>query len=365
MYYQGMLKIDPSQLTKIEKVRPEKAFRKFLYFVSRGIVADKIENETFTAISILQQLNKVFRSLGITNIIRLSQDDLDFYLDEHGKADDLQDAIEKYDLETNEALSIMFKTLYMVLEHNDKNSSFNYLLEIRINRTHQVSDFPIEIKINGLLKEFTLQEGQSADNLKEKMTKLFNSQQAYDAFTETKKLEFSQFVDNLSFTLKKHIQVDDIKTSNKTAIVVPKKKVRNKEEYQPNRYADDPVYHGYYGYTDVLLYTMLWSDMCHDHSINVHDTSLIADDGMLIGDVGEQGIDTGSSNIFDTDQPFDDRMSSASEELSSGEQFDGSTDSSNDSGSFFDSSDSSSSDSSSDSGCGSSGCSSGCGGGCN
>ena len=77
MYLSGKLNINPAQLTEIEKIKPHKAFKKILYFITGGSIADKRELETFTAISILQQLNMVFRSMGITNIVRISQDDID------------------------------------------------------------------------------------------------------------------------------------------------------------------------------------------------------------------------------------------------------------------------------------------------
>ena len=56
----------------------------------------------------------VFRSMGITNIVRISQDDIDFYFDTQGKEDDLQDALDKYDIEMDEDVSRYFNVLYLV-----------------------------------------------------------------------------------------------------------------------------------------------------------------------------------------------------------------------------------------------------------
>ena len=136
MYIENLITIDPSQLTKIEKIKPTKAFRKLLFSLTNGVVADKEEIETFNAISILQQINATFRSLGITNIIKISHDDIIFYLDEEGKENDLKYALDKYEIEINEAMSVHFKTLELVLEHEDDN--FKYLIEILINKNHKV-----------------------------------------------------------------------------------------------------------------------------------------------------------------------------------------------------------------------------------
>jgi len=81
MYLEGIITIDPSQLTQIKKIKPTKAFKKFLHQLTLGAVSDKEERETFTAVAILQQLNASFRNLGINNIIKISHDDIDFYHD--------------------------------------------------------------------------------------------------------------------------------------------------------------------------------------------------------------------------------------------------------------------------------------------
>ena len=62
MYIENLITIDPSQLTKIEKIKPTKAFRKLLFSLTNGVVADKEEIETFNAISILQQICLLYTS---------------------------------------------------------------------------------------------------------------------------------------------------------------------------------------------------------------------------------------------------------------------------------------------------------------
>ena len=64
MYLENLITVDPSELTKIEKVKPTKAFKKLLYSLTNGIISDKEERETFNAIAILQQINATLRNLG-------------------------------------------------------------------------------------------------------------------------------------------------------------------------------------------------------------------------------------------------------------------------------------------------------------
>jgi len=218
MYFSGQLKVRPSQETLIEKVPPQKAFKKLLFLMTGGSVADKRERQTFTALSIMQQFNMVFRTLGITNIVRISQDDLDFYMDTDGKVDDLKDALDKFDIEMDEDVAAYFKTLFLVLEHHESN--FNYLIEIRINRLHEVGHHPIEIVVNGLLKEYKAVDGVGQTKLKSKMEPIFQSQKAYDSFTNEMDHEFTQFLHSLDHGIKKYIPVEDIEIESTSKIVL-------------------------------------------------------------------------------------------------------------------------------------------------
>ena len=96
MYFKGKLSIDPSQLTKIEKVSPEAGFKKLLFGITGGQFAYKNEIETFKAMNILQQIHGSLAANGINNIIRLTHDDIDIYHDINGEKNDLSFAMDKY-----------------------------------------------------------------------------------------------------------------------------------------------------------------------------------------------------------------------------------------------------------------------------
>ncbi|MFY0650956.1 MAG: hypothetical protein JXQ96_02935 [Cyclobacteriaceae bacterium] len=346
MYFSSKLTIDPSQVTKIEKVKPTKAFKRMMYMMTGGAVADKVEIETFAAVSILQQLYRVLVSSGINNIIRLAQDDIDFYLDTEGKEDDLKEALDKHDLEVNDALSEKFGTLHMVLEHHDNN--FSYLMDVKVNRSHDVGEYPIEIVINGLLKDMQAAEGETNESIKAKMKSVFVSQEAYDSYVNQKRSIFESFSDTLQMNIKKFMKVDDVRVEHESKIVLPKDKPVNPKGVARNPNAYDPVYHGYYGYDNSFFYGYMWGSMMHDNHVHVHDTYIMNDDGDQVGSIGEEGIDAGDSTIFDPDADYDARMGSDELMENDSSSYD------SDGGSWFDGGDDSSSCSScsSCSGCG-------------
>ena len=132
MLFVGKLTIDPSQVTEIVKIKPTKVFGKIFHRLTMGAISDKEEQETFTALSILQSINKSLISCGVTDVIRLSHDDIDFYLDEKGQKDDLKLAMDKYDMKLDSSMDRFYKTLLLICEHDDKY--FKYLIEIETEK---------------------------------------------------------------------------------------------------------------------------------------------------------------------------------------------------------------------------------------
>lgn len=307
MYFSGNISIAPSQIKHIKRVMPERAFKRILYFMTFGAVSDRIEQETFTAVSILQQLYASFNSLGINNLIRLSHDSIDFYLDSDGKHDDLKETLDRYDLETNEAMSKIFNQLQLVLEHRE--GSFHYLINITVNRNHAIGAHPIDIHIDGLIDEF---KGSDATSVKERMQTIFKSQKSYDAFMRTMQAEFDQFLGKITIALAKKIRIKKVKAKQKSKIIVPKKVPGNAQAVQQRRWQPQtyysPLYHGYYGIGDALLYALLWADMCRGQHIHIHDTTLTSEDNLPLMSVGAEGIAADSTALLNTDVPYEQRL---------------------------------------------------------
>jgi hypothetical protein len=301
MYFASKLAIDPSSVTDIKTIKPDKAFAKILNIITAGGFNKKEEHETYTAISIMQQFNIIFRKMGITNVVHIAQDEIDFYLDEEGKKDDLKEALESFKLNTDEVESSLFKQLKLVVEHEDAN--FTYLIQLEIKRIHNVGEYPIEIKVNGMLKDFMSKDENA---VKDKMEPIFSNQGNYDSFLNEKKLHFNTFIDQLSLNLETFIKTDDIKRDDNNHIIRPNKNKRDQEKQPLNN--REPVYagyHGYYGYHDTFFYGMLWGSMMHSHHIHCHDTVIMNEHGDHLGDVGTDGFNAGDSDVLNSDTDFE------------------------------------------------------------
>ena len=305
MYFKGKLSIDPSQLTKIEKVSPEAGFKKLLFGITGGQFADKNEIETFKAMNILQQIHGSLAANGINNIIRLTHDDIDIYHDINGEKNDLSFAMDKYLIEIDDSMSTHFKTLSMVLEHED--DTYKYLIEIGVHKSHKENEYPIALVVSGLLKEFSPKPGETKEDIKAKMETYFKDQEAYNLFITTKKLAFEQFLESIRFETMKHIRVDDIKMDIKTRMVIKKEKQQANQRTADREYRPGMPF-GYFGFGDLILYSWLWSELSFDHNMHMSDVDLVTDSGDFISSVGAEGVDAADASIMDYNEDFDTRM---------------------------------------------------------
>ena len=108
MYLKAVMSIDPSQLTEIARVRPTKGFARVAYYLTGGLVKTEEERETFCAISILQEINVVMRSIGIDDVVRLATDDIVFYEDTESKTDDFKQALDAFSPQSNDKVSPVY-----------------------------------------------------------------------------------------------------------------------------------------------------------------------------------------------------------------------------------------------------------------
>lgn len=306
MYFSAKLSIDPSQLTKIEREEPDQTFRKILHFITGGASSKKVEKETFAAVSVLQQLHRFFWEMGIDNIIRLSHDDIDIYFDNEGKENDLKEALDKYELTINDAMSHHFSTIHLVLEHEDEN--FVYLIEIDINRSHAVGAYPIIIKVNGLIKDFRAGKDMDEEHVKAKMNVHFESQETMNRFVNNKHYSFETMVNEMALNVRKYMKVDDVKVEVEKRLVMPKKKGARLKPIKRAQHEYDPVFGGYFGFGELMLYGFLWSELLHDHSMHIDNVTLIGEDADVLGDIGAEGLDAGTADLFNEELDFDSRL---------------------------------------------------------
>ncbi|NUM81609.1 hypothetical protein HUU42_12460 [bacterium] len=299
MYLSASLAVDPSQVTKIQPVPPTKIFKKILFALTSGQISEKEEIETLTALSVLQQFNMVFRSLGITNIVRLAKDDVNLYFDEEGKSDDLSEAMEKFKFEVDEIESEVFQTLDLVLEHSD--AYFNYLIEITVRRIHKIGEPPIHVRINGAIKQLT---AASAEEAEKKLKPVFKSNDAYQSFVRESKTKFNQFVGTVDMAIRKAIRIDGIKTESNAKIVRPKERTDGPEP-AVQHHAAEPVFYGYPGWSNFFMYAWLWSSLSHSHNVHIQDSTIVDETGADVMSVGEHGFNAGESNALNVDAPFE------------------------------------------------------------
>ncbi|TAL68439.1 MAG: hypothetical protein EPN82_10625 [Bacteroidetes bacterium] len=302
MYLTGKIDIDPSQITVYKKVKPTKLFSKLVDALTFGSLSQKREHETFTAVAILQQLNIALRTLNIKNVIRLAVDDYDFYLDEKGEEDDLEQAMFEFKAKVDPIESEFFNTIYLVLEHID--DSIKYLIEISVYRKHKIGEYPIKINVNGVITDLKAQDGETAEQLKARLEPLFVSQGEYDNFIKTKKTIFNMFIDELEQAVRRFIKIDDIKKSTTVQVIRPNSKVTGKDQIRHERYAD-PVYYGYYGFDNYFLYSWLWADMLFSHNLYVNDFYMVDSIGNEVMNVGSMGFNAGDFNTLNTDAAFE------------------------------------------------------------
>lgn len=303
MYFNGELSIDPSQLTVINRVKPTKAFGKLFYYLTAGTVSEKEEEETFTAISILQQINRALRTMGINNIVHLAKDDIDFYLDTEGREDDLKEMMEKFRLETDRFESELFENLYLVVEHLDGN--MKYLIKISIQRIHKVGEYPIKISVNSVLTQFSGGENDTPEAVKAKMAPVFQSQENYDTFLRQKQAAFNLFLDQLELALQTYIQIDNVNKKSHAQIIRPKGNIKSRSD-MPHEHAPhgQPIHYGYHGFDNFFFYAWMWSAMSHDHHIHYQNVSVVDEQGQEVFSVGEEGFNAGETDTMNPETEF-------------------------------------------------------------
>jgi hypothetical protein len=197
--------------------------------------------------------------------------------------------MDMYEIKVDTSMSTHFKQLHLVLEHEDKN--FKYLIETVINRDHEVGVYPIEITIAALFKEFNTEDPRN------KISETVKSQTVFDHVREDKIQLFEYFLSQLKLALKKQIKIEDILSEIKTKHIVPKKKVTSKSTiaHYPSR---GSIYGGYHGFDDYIFYSLIWSDVMHNHGTLIKESHFEDDAGEALGYAEE--ICT-SEAIFDSD----------------------------------------------------------------
>ena len=301
MFYTTTIQIDPTQITQIKNVSTDSFFKSLLNLVSLGNKDTKYEQETFTAVSIMQQIKSGLTAAGIDNVIKLAVDNHDYYLDSDNQENDLEFAFSNLKFKIDPLGSKLFENINLVMEYLD--SDFKYYIDINIYRKHKINEYPIKIKVIGLFKEFGLNERVSLSGIKQKLEFLFTETEYLNTFVNSKKLEFNKFINNLYYHLGKFIEVDAIKKDTIGCIVRP-----NSANYTIDEIKNKPIYtkvlDDYLGLYNYSLYLWYWSEMLHKSNINIYNVIIVDEDGNIVVKIGQVGFLTGNYSMLNPNTNF-------------------------------------------------------------
>ena len=291
MFFEATVSIDPSQVTELRRVAPSKAFGRLFHVLTGGRTGEREEVETFTALSILQQLNVAMRGLGITNIVRLARDGRNFFLDTAGRDDDLESALESLS-HAPTADDDPFEALKLVLEHDD--GVLHYLVEIDVTRSHGVGADPITVGVSAL---FSAMAADDRAGVESALATVFTDQETYDAFVADKRRHFDAFVVELSAAVQATIPADRLSTDVRTMIVRPREPATDVKRLVTRRLVHGEedegwgrFFHGYHGIDRRFLYAYAWTELAHTHAIALRNFTLVDDTGRRLCEVGSGGL---------------------------------------------------------------------------
>jgi len=241
------------------------------------------------------------RTMDVKNIIRLAIDDYDFYLDSDGVEDDLSQAMFELKAKIDPIESEVFKTIYLVLEH--QQPPLKYLIEIAVKRKHKVGEYPLTFHVNAVFESFKLEDGESRQQLEDRMKSIFQSQEKYDQYINLGWEQFNSFMDELTQTVRKVMKVDDVRKIVSKQVIRPKKAIHSPEELYHAK-PTQPFFLSYYGMGDYIFYSVLWSGLLYDSNLFVNNFDLVDEAGNGIVNIGDGGIYSGDSTVFGDGEDF-------------------------------------------------------------
>lgn len=282
MYFNGTLAIDPSQLTRISTVRPANIFDGLWSLLRGNGYSEQQEEETFTAVSILNQVYNAFQSIGIDNLVRLTYDGQDYDVDSCGRKMDLRAAIRNFEGEVSRQDSTMFNQLTMVVEH--ETDEFKCLIETEINRTHEVGTYPIIVRVSGLLPEFRSHLNCTFPDLIRSVATLVESQQSLDDFRDQRRQAFSDYLKGLENAFRQVIHVDDITTTFESRVVLSHRMAPSSPRLIPSRYqSNDAVFQGYFQLQEYTWYLYQWPSLLQHFELNINQITVVDTSGKRLG----------------------------------------------------------------------------------
>lgn len=285
MFFTSYIQIDPSQETVI---KPKDG--RFIVMLSNLLSnnqENKLEQETFSAISILEEIKEGLNNIGVSNIIKLSVDNFDYYFDSLSKDNDLEDAFANLKCRIDPVNAKLFDKIHIALEH--KENRIKYYIDIAIQRKHKVKEFPIKINIFGLFSDFSLTHLVSDTAIKKELEKLFESKLDYQDFVDNRKKSYDEFIAKFLNSIKKFLKIDADKIVTNSALIRSNsvnytiEEIKNKGLFTKNEYS-------YNGMLDYILYLWYWCAFLAEKDVNLGDFILFDENGKRILSVGRVAL---------------------------------------------------------------------------
>jgi hypothetical protein len=268
MYFVSNIEIDPSQITEIKSIKNGNALNRIVDKFNKKNISRKRETETFTVISILEQIRKGLEDLKVDNIIKLSVNGFNYYIDNDNEEHDLGPAINKLDKLIDPLESERFDSIELLIEHDDEN--FKYYINIDIQRKHKVGEYPIKITINGLMNRFIV-ENQDYDIMLYKLSKSLVSDEISNQIIDEIESKFKIFVRALENNLATFIRSDGVKSLILKKIIMP---INSNDQDRYIEKDDDHynlVFQNIPGIEPYLFYTLIWLDVCERNKLSLND----------------------------------------------------------------------------------------------
>lgn len=155
---------------EIKNVIPSAAKKRLFYYMSAGLITDKIEVEQFPISTVLNHLMEIFIDCGVTDILNFDKDKEIYYNDTKNIQNDFRKVVSEFIDQYSWMYSKFYTTINFNLTKNDEKNI--YLINVSVNREHIVGESPIRIRISA--KEKSKQKNKQTEKLSEKITEFGN-----------------------------------------------------------------------------------------------------------------------------------------------------------------------------------------------
>lgn len=154
MKYTASILIKPGYDHKIISPQEENIYKriKSLFIIQE----EPLTEELINAPQLLHKIGFALGQCGLNNLVRISHDEHDFYIDTQNRENDLKAVLDDFNLEIQTYFERHFQEIGITLE--DQKDGMNYAVSVRLSRLHYPEAFPLRIKLTGVPKDAEVTE---------------------------------------------------------------------------------------------------------------------------------------------------------------------------------------------------------------